>query len=60
LLNPGAELSLYDLLALAALSGKGCSLLLIIEQFAEFLILNKPGERAPFAAFLRALAMSRL
>jgi hypothetical protein len=57
--NPGREMGLYDLLALAGNSRaeKGAApLLLIIDQFEEFLIINKPEERGPFAAFLRELA----
>jgi hypothetical protein len=57
--QPGAEIGLRDLLAHAANSRaeKGAApLLLVIDQFEEFLILNKPEERAPFAAFLQELA----
>jgi Leucine-rich repeat (LRR) protein len=57
--NPGAEIGLYGLLALAVQprAEKGAApLLLVIDQFEEFLILNKPEQRAPFAAFLQELA----
>ncbi|MGH6837442.1 MAG: leucine-rich repeat domain-containing protein [Methylocella sp.] len=56
----GGEMGLCDLLAHAAESRakKGAApLLLIIDQFEEFLILNNKAEqRAPFAAFLEELA----
>ena len=57
--TPDAQTGLRDLLALAAESctkeGKA-PLLIIIDQFEEFLILNKTEQRAPFAAFLQELA----
>ncbi len=57
--KPGGEMELRDLLAQAAGSRakKGAApLLLVIDQFEEFLILNKPEQRAPFAALLQELA----
>ena len=57
--KPGGEMELRGLLAHAAVSRakKGAApLLLIIDQFEEFLILNKPEQRATFAAFLQELA----
>ncbi len=52
---PGPETGLRDLLALAA-QARQTPLLLIVDQFEEFLILNTPEQRAPFAAFLQELA----
>ncbi len=57
--KPDREMGLCQLLAHAseARAKKGAApLLLIIDQFEEFLILNKPEQRAPFAAFLQELA----
>jgi internalin A len=53
--QPDSAIGLRDILALAAQSRKA-PLLLIVDQFEEFLILNKPEDRAPFAAFLQELA----
>ena len=57
--KPDAEMPLRNLLAYAAESRakKGAApLLLVIDQFEEFLILNTDDQRAPFNALLEDLA----
>ncbi|MFZ3326638.1 MAG: hypothetical protein WA231_12395, partial [Methylocella sp.] len=57
--NPDADMDLRSLLTRAAEARTkegGAPLLLIIDQFEEFLILNKTEQQAPFAAFLQELA----